>query len=264
MRLRFCARFFALLGLFCLSVCARAVEPLHLCYEDVPQGYWTHPNGTGVALDLLRKVESRLGEHFTYAPMPWRRCLEEVRIGTMDAAIGAADVAERREYGVYPTLPDGSVDSKMAIWTDAFNVFYRVDSKVLWDGRQLIVPKGAVMAQRSYAIGNILRDRGFKVVEPAKSVVDSLRFLAVGSVEVAVLQGVDAQWLCANDARFQGLIRQGSAPYAVLPLYLLPARLSYGRDPKRMQAIWSEIRNVRASAEYRKLEEAAARNYRGP
>ena len=260
MRLRICA----LLSLFCLSACAGAAESLRLCYEDVPQGYWTRPNGTGLALDLLRKVEARLGEHFVYSPMPWVRCLEEVRIGTMDAAIGAAEAPERREFAVYPTLPDGSVDSKMAIWSDTFNVFYRTGSKVQWDGKELIVPGGAVMAQRSYAIAGILRGRGFKVVEPGKSVADSLRFLAAGGIEAAVLQGVDAQWLCANDVRFQGLIRQSTAPYAVLPLYFMPARLSYGRNPKRMQAIWNEIRNVRTSAEYRRLEETAVRNYRGP
>jgi polar amino acid transport system substrate-binding protein len=259
MTLRFCV----LLGLFCLAAQAMAAEPLRLCYEDVPQGYWTRPDGSGVALDLMRKVESRLGERFVYTSLPWKRCLEEVRIGTMDAVIGAADSPERHAFAVFPTQPDGSVDSRTAIWTDYFNVFYRSDSKVKWDGKDLHVPSGTVMAQRSYVVGEILRSRGFKVVEPSKSVMDGLRLLAAGGIEAAVLQGVEAEWLCANDARFRGLIRQGATRYAVLPLYFMPARPSYDRDPKRMQAIWGEIRTVRESAEYRKLEEAAARSYRG-
>lgn len=256
-------RFCVLFGLLFLSAGVGAAEPLRLCYEDVPQGYWTRPNGTGVAFDLLRKVESRLGEHFVYSAMPWKRCLEEVRIGTMDAVIGAAESSERRDFAVYPTLPDGSIDSKAAIWTDTFNVFYRIGSKAQWNGKDLVVPDGAVMAQRGYVVASILRDRGYKVVESAKSAADGLRFLAAGSIEVAVLQGVEARWLCANDPRFQGLVLQGRTPYVVLPLHFLPGRLSYERDPGRVQAIWAEIRNMRSTAEYRKLEETAARNYHG-
>lgn len=258
MRVRFCV----LLGLL-LSAHALAAEPLRLCYEDVPQGYWTRPDGSGVALDLVRKVESRLGEHFTYTSLPWKRCLEEVRIGTMDAVVGAADSPERHAYGVYPTQADGSLDSRTAIWTDFFNVFYRADSKVKWDGKDLNVPSGTVVAQRSYVVAEILRSRGYKVVDSTKSVVDGLRFLVEGTAEAAVLQGVEAEWLCANDPRFRGLIRQGSAHYVVLPLYFLSARPSYQRDPKRIQAIWNEIRAVRESADFRKLEEATARSYHG-
>lgn len=258
-------RIFPAICLLALSVNVRAADPapLHFCYEDVVQGYWTKPNGSGLALDLLRKVESRLGEHFVYASMPWKRCLEEVRIGTMDAAIGAADSPERREFAVYPTLPDGSADSRMAIWTDFFNVFYRTGSAVKWDGKELVVPGGTVMAQRSYFIVNVLRDRGYKVVESTKSAVDGLRFIAQGAVDVAVLQGMEAEWLCANDARFRDLVRKGSTPYFTTHVYLMPGRLSFDRDPKRVQAIWNEIRSVRATAEYRKLEEAAVRNYKG-
>src|SRR6185437_2134553 len=209
------------------------------------------------------KVEARLDEHFTYEPMPWTRCLEEVRIGAMDAAIGAGDAPERHEYAVYPTLPDGGIDTKVSIWTDVFKVYYRAGSKVKWDGKNLDAPGGKVMAQRSYVIATILRERGYRVAEAAKSSMDSLRFLAQGGIEVAVLQGAQAEWLCANDARFKGKIVCGETPYAVLPLYFLPSRISYDSEPKRMQAIWAEIRAVRGSAEYRKLEEAAARNYRG-
>jgi polar amino acid transport system substrate-binding protein len=252
--------------IFCLlipSAQSWAGLPLHFCYEDVIQAYWTRPDGSGVILDLLRKVESHLGEHFTYEPMPWTRCLEEVRIGTMDAAIGAGDAPERHEYAVYPILPDGSIDTRSAIWTDVFSVYYRAGSAVKWDGKNLVTPGNVVMAQRSYVIAGILRERGYKVVEAAKSSVDSLRLLAQDSVDAAILQGVQAQWLCANDARFKGKIVCGTTPYVVLPLYLLPSRVSYGKDAKRIQAIWAEIRNVRASAEYRKLEESAARSYHG-
>ena len=75
--------------------------------------------------------------------------------------------------------------------------------------------------------------------------------------------GVEAEWLCANDARFRDLVRKGGTPYFTTHVYLMSGRLSFDRDPKRVQAIWNEIRTVRATSEYRKLEEAAVRNYNG-
>ncbi|HEX8955373.1 MAG TPA: hypothetical protein VF798_03830 [Burkholderiaceae bacterium] len=67
----------------------------------------------------------------------------------------------------------------------------------------------------------------------------------------------------ANDARFRDVIRKGGMPYLTTDAYLMPARPSYERDPGRVQAIWNDIRAVRASAEYRKLEVEAACNDNG-
>src|SRR5471032_2142460 len=94
-----------------LLPCHAWSAPLTLCFEDVPQRPWSTPAAKGLNFDLLNRVQKQLGEHFVYTAKPWRRCLQELRVGTVDAVIGAADSAERRHYAIIPTLPDGHSDT---------------------------------------------------------------------------------------------------------------------------------------------------------
>ena len=96
----------AALLLFSAVRSVSAAPALHFCFEDVDQRPWSTPTGTGLNFDLLKRVEGMLGEHFIIAPKPWKRCLEEVRRGTIDGAIGAGDSPERRQFAVFPMLPN--------------------------------------------------------------------------------------------------------------------------------------------------------------
>jgi polar amino acid transport system substrate-binding protein len=244
----------ALLALsLALPLAAAPVKPLVLCYEDVMQRPWSTPSGDGLNFELLRRVEKQLGEHFVYLPKPWRRCIEELRTGAVDAAIAAADAPERRRIGIYPTLPGGAVDASRAVGSDYAHVFLRVGGNASWDGKRLVAPNNDVAVQSGYLVGNLLRERGFHVSEQAKSADEGLRMVAAGLVDVAVLQGIEASHLVRSDPRFQGVVRQAPQPYAVFMLYMPFNKAVYERDPRRIEAIWRAIGTVRQSQEYRQL-----------
>jgi polar amino acid transport system substrate-binding protein len=232
---------------------------LTICYEEVVQQPWTRPDGTGLNFELLKRVESQLGEHFRYAPKPWKRCIEEVRMGKVDAAIGAADSAERRQFGALPTLPDGRVDARCALYEEGYRIFLRPGGPASWDGKTLLSPSGVVLVQSGYIIADVLRARGFKPSETARSAEDGLRLVANGTYDIAVLFGPETEHLARTDPRFKDKVVLAPIPYEVLPLFLLFARSTYSRDSKRVDAIWAGIRSVRESSEYRKLEAAARR-----
>ena len=242
----------------CTSPCA---APLKFCYEDVPQHPWTMPDGTGLNFELLNRVEKALGESFVYQPMPWKRCQEEVRDGEMDGIIGAADNAERRKYLMFPALANGGLDTSATLYDDQFNVYLRDGGQGAWDGKKLASPAHPVLVQSGYlVIESMLHDHGIKTFDSIKSAEDGLRFLSEGMIDVAVLQSVEAEYLRREDARFKEKIILSPTPFAVLPLFLAINRASYTREPKRIDAIWSTIRNVRNSAEYRKLVDNSCRD----
>ncbi|MES2262372.1 MAG: transporter substrate-binding domain-containing protein [Pseudomonadota bacterium] len=242
-----------LILLSCAPAAAGPAAPLTMCYEDVPQRPWSTPAGIGLNFELLKRVEKQLGERFVYAPKPWRRCLEEVRIGAIDAVIGAADSTERRSFAMFPTLPDGSTDPARALFEDKANVFLRVGGQASWDGHILLSPKGEVAVPSGYLIGTILRERGLRAKELVKSADDALRLLVNGVFDAAVLQGAEASNLALHDARFQDRVVQAQPPYAVLVFHLMVGRASYARDAQRIEAIWRAIGTVRQSDEYRQL-----------
>src|SRR6185295_13422297 len=99
--------------------------PLRLCFEDVDQRPWSTPDGKGLNFELLKRVELLLNEHFIYSPKPWKRCLSELKIGQVDAVVGAADAIDRRAWSRIPQLPDGREDPGRALFEDAALVFLR-------------------------------------------------------------------------------------------------------------------------------------------
>lgn len=244
----------ALLPALLLAGSATAAgAPLTLCYEDVPQRPWSAPDGTGLNFELLRRAAKLAGEQFVYAAKPWRRCIEELRLGTVDGVVAAADSRERRAFAIYPLLPDGSADPARALFTDTVNVFLRVGGQASWDGRTLVAPNMEVAVQSGYLVGNVLRERGYRPREMGKSAEDGLRLLLSGMFDVAILQGVEAVNLVHNDARFQNQVVQAAQPYRVIALHLPFNRELYFRNPRRVEAIWRAIAAARQSADYRQL-----------
>ena len=247
----------AALFLFCpLASAAAAPPPLAFCYEDVGQRPWTTPEGTGLNFDLLRRVERLLGEKFVFSVKPWKRCLEEVRIGLMDALIGAADSPERRTFALVPTLADGRADPGMALYEDNYTVFLRRAGHASWDGRTLLPKGGVVAVQSGYLVASLLRERGYLAEELVKSPADGLRLLVTGTHHVAILYGREPVALARRDPRFSS-IEVAAVPYETLGFHLLVGRQTYQRDPGRIAAVWRAIATVRKSPEYRKLEAAA-------
>jgi len=236
-----------------------SAAPLNLCFEDVPQAPWTMPDGGGLNIELLKRVERLTGEHFNYIARPWKRCEEETRSGIMDGMIGPSDNPRRRAFSVPPLKPDGTQDPERAMYHDHVALFLRTGSGVGWDGKHLVNPRGIAVAQRGYYTVDMLQALGQKVIDTPKSAEEGLRLLAVGAADVAVLMGRRAEQSLRNDPRFHGKIELARQPFAIFDFHLMIGRKAFDKDPARFEAIWNAIATVRATLEYRRLEAAHVR-----
>lgn len=236
------------------AACAATPAPLTFCVEDVVQRPWTSPAGVGLNFELLKMVEKRLGEHFNYVFRPWKRCLEEVRLGRLDGIVGAADSPERRTFAVFPLLADGRVDPSRELFQERYHVFLRAGGKASWDGHQLRTPGNTVLVQAGYVIASVARERGLQPNELVKSSEEGLRMVADGIAEAAILYGDESERLAYEDPRFAGRVVGAPQPYWVTHLFLMVGRRSEARDPQRIAAIWRAIGAVRQTQEYQKIE----------
>ncbi|MES2315893.1 MAG: transporter substrate-binding domain-containing protein [Pseudomonadota bacterium] len=249
----------SLLLLALLATPSAGAAPLHLCFEDVPQPPWTMPDGSGLNLALLKRVEALTGETFILSSRPWTRCIEETRIGRMDGLIGAADTAERRAFSLPPMLSDGSPDPARALHHTKVNIFVRVDSGASWDGTVLHNPRGSVITQRGYFIGDLMRARGQRVIDTVKSSDEALRLLVTGTADVAALMELASQSMLRDDPRLRGRVAKAPVPFTSMPLYLLFSRTTYQQNPERIEAIWNAVATAKANPAYRKQEAAQTR-----
>jgi len=230
--------------------------PLQLCYEDVAQKPWTMPDGSGLNIVLLKRVEKLLGESFVFTAKPWKRCIEETRIGVMDGYFAATNTDERHQFSAFPTLPNGMPDKSAMLNETAAIVYLKKDGKGVWDGKKLESPALPILVQRGYYVATMLRRQGLQVEESIKSSEDGLRALLQNRADVAVLQGEEARYLVGHDSKFKDAVIASSIPYTTTSQYLAISRKVYDDNPKRIEAIWNAIRTVRESAEYRALLDA--------
>lgn len=244
----------------CLAVADLSAAPLNLCFEDVPQAPWTMPDGTGLNIELLKRVERLTGEQFHYIARPWKRCEEETRSGVMDGMIGPSDNPRRRAFSMPPLKPDGAPDPDRALYHDHVMLFLRTGSGAGWDGKHLVNPRGIAVAQRGYYAVNVLQGLGQKVIDTPKSAEEGLRLLAAGVADVAVLMGRGSEESLRNDPRFQGKIELARQPFAMQDFHLMIGRKAFDKEPARFEAIWNAIATVRATPDYRRIEAAQVRH----
>ncbi|WP_158229053.1 substrate-binding periplasmic protein [Chitinimonas sp. BJB300] len=237
---------------------------LRICYEDIDQPPWTYLDGQGVTLDLLRKVANELGEEFQFFIKPWKRCLGEVKLGIVDAVVGAVELPERRVYSEYPKDANGKTNPSASLWHDDFNIFVLEQSTVEWDGQQFHQLNGQIAAQAGYSSVTWLKDQGLPVTSESKSAEEVLRLINIGVAEAGVIQGAEAVKLVQTDLRFKGKIRVLARPYRSEPLYFIVSKLSYAKAPARFDAIWQSIARQRQSPEYRAAETKARKAFLRP
>ncbi|MYN04179.1 transporter substrate-binding domain-containing protein [Pseudoduganella sp. DS3] len=244
-----------------LAAARAGAAPLNFCMEDIPQAPWTMPDGSGLNIELLKRVAKLTGEQFNYVARPWKRCEAETRSGIMDGMIGPSDNPRRRAFSRPPLKADGTQDPSRAMYHDHVDLYLRVDSGASWDGKNLHNPRKMVVAQRGYYIVEILQARGQTVIDTAKAAEDGLRLLAAGSADVAVLMGRDAEALLRDDPRYLGKVVLAKQPFASFDFHLMVGRKAYDKDPKRFEAIWNAIAKVRATTEYQRLEQSQVRQH---
>lgn len=257
----FALRSFVLVATIAAPQAQAQGAPLNFCFEDAPQAPWTMPDGSGLNIELLKRVAKLTGDQFNYVARPWRRCEEETRKGVMDGMIGPSDNPRRRSYSVPPRKADGTQDPERAMYRDHVDLYLRAESRASWDGKTLVNPRKMVVAQRGYYIVEMLQARGETVIDTPKSAEDGLKLLAAGSADVAVLMGRDAEHLLRDDPRYQGRVLLAKQPFASFDFHLMVGRQAYDKEPRRFEAIWNAIARVRATAEYQRLEQSLVRQH---
>jgi len=232
-----------------------AEAPVSLCFEDTTVYPWITGNATGLALLELSLVEKELNLKFEYQRLPWRRCLLEVQLGRVHAAIAASYSKERAVWGSYPTLADGSLNRELRMHTDSFHVYRRMDSPVRWQQQRFEnLGSQPVGVQLGYSVGKNIEELGYPI-KSARSSEDLARMLEHGVLQVAVLQNFEAMRLLKASPSLRKLMVEDGPPVKVADQYLLFNTAFFEAKPALVKSIWAALEKARKSKTY--LDEEA-------
>jgi len=254
------AAIFLSLVLALLPAAAHSAEPapgtvLHLCYEDQLEWSWIRPaKGADSGYILLELVRSKLGRGIDYVGLPWKRCLEQVKDGSMDGVVGASFLPEREAIGVYPTDGDGRPDPSRRLTLNGYYLFLPRDSTLSWDGQHFGNLTGPIATIIGYSIVGQLKAAGAEVYETSGGADQTLalfRLVLGGHAAAAAMIGAGGDAVLQNHPEIASRLVKYPVSLVQKPYYLVFSHQFYEANRPLAEEIWSGLAQLRDSAEYK-------------
>ncbi|QPF72457.1 hypothetical protein G8A07_05595 [Roseateles sp. DAIF2] len=236
---------------------AQAADPvsLRLCTADQPFYPFTMPDGSGQHQFLLRLAARKLPLTLDNYMAPRPRCLQDLRQGRADAAVGVF-TRERLGYLAYPGRGE-QPDAAQGLGEVRFVAYRRVGSAVSWDGERFAnLDGGAVGVLFGFAYGPKLEALKLPIDDRAIGHEQLLQKLVRGRNPVVIMQERQGEQLIAQ--RYAGQVEALEPLFERFTLYLMVGRPYLARHGELVRAYWRAIEAARASAEYRQYRVPAA------
>ena len=241
-------------SLFAAVACTSAIAAdkpgsMKLCYEDQDVYPWVLKDRPGLNIVHLKAVEQKLGVKLEMAPLPWKRCQESLKEGTVDGLFAASFKTDRLEIGAYPMAGD-KPNAAQAMMDDSYSLYRLKGGAAQWDGKKITVA-GAVGAQPGYSIIDQLKQLGVKVDEGAKSADDNLKKLIAGRVDAVDLQTLEGDNSLRTTPEFTDKIEKVSPKLVEKPYFLMLSKQFVGKYGDFSKELWKTVAEVRESADYK-------------
>lgn len=205
----------------------------------------------GVTIELLRMAAQKAGVTLELSRAPWNRCLYLLENAYVDATFHASYTEERARYAIYPTK-GGRLDASRAVFINRYAVYVLKGSRVGWNGRNLSnVDKPLGTLSGNAVVEDIKRMGG--TVEVAPGVRSNMEKLKTGRIAAYVeVEGVGDDFLADYRAEFAE-VEKLPLPFQEKPYYVVLSAPFYQRNPELSEAIFDAIRDVQATAAYRRM-----------
>jgi polar amino acid transport system substrate-binding protein len=247
----------ALLLLLLLAVPAARARPpsLVFCHEDQDSYPWVLKDRPGLNVLLIRQLEREIGVPIRVVALPWMRCLAELTANSVDGAFSASFKAERLQMGRYPTGKDGKPDPALRLHMASYSLYRPRGSALYWNGSRLENLQGAIGTLAGHSIIDVLREMGAQVDDRSKSPVETLRKVALGRLQGAVLQTSRASHLLGNHPDLAAVIERDPAVLDERPYFLLLSFKLVEQEPAFSAQLWKQVERVRESPQFKRTEQ---------
>lgn len=231
------------------SVSASVKPTVQACHEDGDSYPWVLKDRPGLNLIMLQMVEAQIGSKIELIALPWRRCMERVQTGRLDAAFKISYSAARAaEVGNYP-MEGGKPDASKRMLTESYSLYRLKGGQVEWDGKAIKV-NGPVGAQSGYSVVDLLRSMGAAVDDGSRDADTNLQKLRLGRFQALALQTEEGDASVAIDPELKGKVERMSPVLIEKPYYFIFSKAFTAKHPDHVKDVWEAIERVRESPEY--------------
>lgn len=223
-----------------------------VCVGDVPVPPYLSGDASrpGVTERLMVDAGRQIGLQVELLRWPARRCFEQMRLGKVEAGVGAAIPANTQEFD-FPGSPGG--DPQMRVARTSIVLVKRQDAVVNWDGRHLEMPHASpprLGARAGFRAGTeAVRRLGLELTPGPNQALHVLRMLQLGRLDLAVLVHEEADALLARP-EFSNLT-QLEPPLLVSDFFVMTIRQLPEAQRQQVQRWWELMAQWRDLPAYR-------------
>ncbi|MBB5020193.1 polar amino acid transport system substrate-binding protein [Chitinivorax tropicus] len=232
-------------------VAAEKPASVKLCTENEESYPWLLKSKPGLSIIMMQMVEKKLGTKLDIQPLPWKRCMEEVKQGNMDGLFKISFKADRLEMGHYPMVGDKPDNSKRML-DDSYSFYRLKGNPVDWDGKTLKHADAGVGAQSGFSVVDQLKGMGLKVDDGTRVADDNLRKVLSGRLAAVALQTQEGDASIASQPEFNGKLERFGPPLVEKPYFLMLSKSFVAKQGELAKQIWDAVAAVRESPEYKK------------
>jgi polar amino acid transport system substrate-binding protein len=238
---------------------AKAAAPgpslIRLCFEQSDVRPWRTREGTGLNFSLINAAAISVGVRVEYIPLPWKRCLSELKANTVDGAIGASFKPDRLEFGVYPG--GKSPDTNKRLYIERYVLVRRKFSPVQWNGRAFSNLDGAIGTQLGYSIGDMLQGLKLTVDDGSTTLPELMQKLLAGRLSAAAVLSNELKFWMKQEPALAAKLEVLQTALAEKPYFLMLSHQLVDTAPALAAEVWAAIEQQRKSAPYRQAEAQA-------
>jgi polar amino acid transport system substrate-binding protein len=221
-------------------------EAFSLCVEraDYPPLLFAQDiNGrAGLLPDMVRAAAAEQGESVELLRHPWKRCIDMLKKGQVDAIAASFWSPERDAWGAFPKKTDSPLsgpDNNLRLWREEYRIFVPQGSELRYDGTHFSGLNTGLGAPPGYVVWQRLKDSGVltdQVLQPKTG----LRLVALQRLDGYVSERSIGRNLL-RELGLEGQVTLLPQTYYEDDSYLVFSHQFRQRYPQLTQAVWHSL-----------------------
>jgi polar amino acid transport system substrate-binding protein len=204
----------------------------------------------GIAVEMVKMLESSLGTKITLQRLPWKRAEQRLREGGIDCLFNASFKKNRLINGQYPMF-QGRVDVSKRSYYNSYAIYSLQNSDIQWDGNQLSnLSKKKIGAQSGFSIISDLNTMNIDVHQ-ASSIEQLMKLVKYQRIAAAVVFEPLAETFLKIHHDDYINIRKITPRFKKKAYYLMLSHQFVQKSPKLSEQIWSAIAKIRESQAFK-------------
>ena len=223
---------------------------LTLCIEDTDNPPFYIASGgeqkPGVLVEMTQLAAASLGQSLRIISHPWKRCIDKISKGEVDATLAAIWTPERDSWGAYPKLsrePQAQPDRALRLWRVQYPVFVPQSSNLGYNGQQFTGLKTGIGAPPGYIAWQRLKDQG-ALSEQVLLPTVGLRLVAMNRLDGYVVERNIGRYLLRTTGHEQQ-VKTLPTTYLEDDWFLVFSKQYQSANGALVQSLWQALGEIR-------------------